>query len=447
MTKINKEADKFFIRRDFSWIDSGLYAVLGAQAVVVWDVIYRYTWRGKNRKYGSDCRTKVSQTKVAKLTGLSKITVNREIRRLKKFGIIETVGIKNLTTYKTGTWHTNDKGKRVEELFADAVAQKGIAKLRVWAIDNGYESVSKIEEETRAEVMLGILEDGLVDQDTSQRRIVSISETYDKHLSDVCNTSQRRQPYISKTLQEVDKGKLDNYEEKNSTTEDNLRVSRPESLPPERSGGGQEVGVAVDSEGLKKSVKHNSAPVTRRVEPSKVVMDRARAIACETSDASLRKTQAREAKILGLAGSSSIEGVDPAINLLANFWEKHYKINFPDFPHAKWEGKERGIVSRLIKKYDGPTVRNLFDFVLNEWELATASFKQSPTAPNIGWVSSLHSSFIPTALQYSRVAEVWREWQEWWDANPNESDAPPELEAKFEKHQKAMNKLGLLRQA
>lgn len=444
MTKVNKETDTFFIRRDFSWIDSGLYAVLGSQAVVVWDVIYRYTWRGKNRKYGSDCMTKVSQTKVAKLTGLSKITVNREIRRLKKFGIIETVGTKNKTTYRTGTWHTNDKGKRVEELYADAFAQKGIAKLATWASDNGYDSISKIEEETRVDIMSEILEEGLEVEDTSQRRIVSISETYDKHLKDVCNTSQRRMQYISETSQEVDKGKLDNYEEENLTKKDNLRVLRTESLPPERSGGGQEVGLGGYEE-LEKSVKPNSAPVTRRVKPTKEMLDAVRAHTGSVSNASLRKTQAREDKILNMGGKQTVDGPDPAIKLLERFWEKHYKINFPDFPYAKWAGKERGQVSNLLKIYDGKIIRDLFDYVLNEWELATAGFKIAPAAPNVGWLLSLHQSFVPASVKYGKVSEVWREWETWWDANPNESDAPPELEAKFAKHQKEMEKLGLLR--
>jgi len=437
----DKDTDSFFIRKDFIWVDSGLYAVLGAQGVVVWDVIYRFTWRG-NKRYGSDCRSKVGQSKIAELTGLSKITVSREIKRLKKFGIIETVGVKNKTTYKTGTWHLNDKGKRVEELYANAFAENSINILRTYATRAGLDSISDIDVDKRAEIMLAVLE---AEEDASDRRMSYVSETEVIHPTDVMDTSDRRIAYISETLQEVDNSQVENFEENNSKRE-SPGVLRTGISPPERSGGGQEVGIVGKSELPTTERNINYAPVTRRVKPTEAVIAAARAIAGSTSDASLRKTQEREAKVLNMAGSKTITGPDPAISLLERVWRKHYKINFPEAPLAKWGGKERGQTMQLVQKYDGPMIQGLFNYALNEWNQILVKLKNAPDVPSVGYLLGIHATLVPAAVKYSKVSEVWREWQDWWAANPDASEPPEELEDKFEKHQKEIERLGLLRQ-
>jgi hypothetical protein len=441
--KDKKSRNDFFLRKDFSWYDTAITAVLGADTVAVWEHLYCFIQRS-DLTYGHDCVSVVRQSKIAELCGISKRSVIRRIKTLQDMGFIIVYGEREHTKYKMGTWYPDDDGKRNEEIYGIQRVREALEILTVWALTNGYKSVISIPVNTRVEIV-GEYLDGL--EVVTESHEASDAEAQPSDTEAQGLMTEVHNPCDTVALQEVYKEKLskNQIEKIQENQKGNLGVLRTGNLPPERSGGGQEVGIVGSAEVLTTECNKKYAPVTRRVEPSKDVMDLARAKTGSTSDTSLRKTQAREAKILNLAGSKKLEGPDPAISLLERFWKKHYKINFPGAPLAKWGGKERGQVMNLIEKYDGRTIQNLFDYALNEWDRVVSKFRDGPDVPSVGWLLSMHATVVPAADKYSKVAVVWRKWQSWRDANPDSSEPPEELEAEYDKHQKEIERLGLLR--
>jgi DNA-binding Lrp family transcriptional regulator len=443
-----KKRSEYFLTKEFPWYDTGITAVLGADTVAVWEHLYSFIQRGENVA-GFDCTAVVKQSKIAVLCGISKRSVIRRIKTLEELGFIIVEGVRDTTKYKLGTWHYDSDGKRNEEIYAIQRVMEAQVVLTTYA-ETTVESpkkplVTNVPPEERIEVVKEYFE--------RVREVTSSQEDGDREsLYGDTKTpgivTDMHDPGDSLALHKVTYNEVPKIEVKNiSIQTKNVGVPAPDILPSERSGEGQEVEDAGSAEVLKTRRKNNSAPVTRRVKPTEALLEKVRKMTGAESDAKLRKTQAREDKALNLAGKKTVEGPDRGIRVLANFWEKHYKLNFPEAPFAKLGAKEYGQLKHLVTKYSGPEVKALFDYALNQWELMTNSFKKKPPVPTIGWLLSMHASVIVSAIDYAKVSKVWREWSAWWDANPDETDPPIELENAFEKHKKGMEALGLLRQS
>jgi hypothetical protein len=121
---------EYFIKRDFGLYDSGLLTLISPSTFLVYEVLRRFVWRGKDtrstalralRKQGL-LAARVNQTHLAEYTGLRRESVSRCMQQLYKLAWVskleDTAG--TACSYVLGELISDGHGLRHEVFYADA---------------------------------------------------------------------------------------------------------------------------------------------------------------------------------------------------------------------------------------------------------------------------------------------------------------------------------------
>lgn len=473
-------SDEQTIRKGFSYLDSGITAAIGVHAERVYEELRRRIWRS-NVKVGGLYSAKgplVSHKVIAQGLGVHRNTVYKALALLKEIGWIRVSGKLNERRYDLGVhpnvYYADTSTTVIVEKLYDLAREKGFVD------GKGNPSLSAIPSNLKVDVAVETLgcrggklvkptskiTSGFtpeVKQDTMTKMSGFTSEVqgctiYVKPVShEKCNRFHTK----SETLLHREKHREKHREELS------CGFARKELFTPPT-----DVETFMDEvHALNTKVKEeSSAPnfsidtndsedstvlvdsLGNEVQVNKKELEAIIAAAKEKSRASkqkqLEKRQKRDDALRNLGGTpGGSAALSKAQRGLESVWEERYKANFPDVPFAKWSGKEKGQLKQLTEKYKVGDVETLFRFCLDNWESAIEGFKSKPVAPTVGFLLRLHDSFMPKAVKYQRVVDVYKEWKAWWAANPNEDDPPDDLERRFEACRSEIEELGLLRKA
>ena len=470
MTQTYKTKAEQFIRVDFDYLDSNTTAAIGPMAEAIYFRIIRKAWRANGKK-GQIMTATINQAHVATDMGVSRKTVNDHIKVLEKIGWVKKVGDPRKAQYEIGYW-PND-------YFAHQYTSDLVNEMETYALENdltikkgpkkGEPSITRISSAMRKEMaqrFYGISKGKLPKSQLEQNlHKGSEGEILDNILPQAENPGLENTQSTVTNIVHKNKRTLGNREE-DLNREEFGSLATPEISSTERS----EVEPSFleshrEIQNTDQSVKSDFARSTHRVndptptpnpprsrfkdsEPAKAslkaLMDAAKRKADETTTKQYNRTKAREAKALNFDGKGENSS---GMRVLEGVWTKEFKKNYPDVPLAKWAGKERGITKQLITKYSGTIVRNLFEYALSNWDTMNAGFKiKKPDSPTLGWLLKFHDSFVPMAEKWTKVHAVWKEYNDWWDANPNAVSPPADLKARYKACAKEIESLGLLRQ-
>lgn len=462
---------EFYVRKSFKMYDILLCDALGCNDVInVWENLFRFVWR-QGTQYGNDCIARVRQKKLAEYTKLDRSTVCRYIGILESYGFIEKVGARERMLYRIGTWHKGQRG-RVEEIYGESIVNHVYKLMEKWAKEKGYKSVFKVPGPERATFTLSVL-DQIKIQIRSEMEAELVAQGNNPYgpaqqpsLSHATTlVVSDRNPCCTEPIQEVPNIEVANTEvtkDKSSKLEP-LAIGFADSRgtqassPPERSEGGlSDIGLSGYEQSH--SEKTTSARPTRRVREAQegfedLIAANKRRLE-DINAAKMKKTRDLDAKIKNFGGSKkSMADKEPDPirrklykNLEAR-WESLYTTNFPGKPFGQWGGKEFGQVKQLLEKYRGEQIDALFDYVLSYWSNITLRLKNAPLVPTVGYVLSLHASFVPEAAEFAKHAGVLKELEEWKANNPGKTRYPDALLRRYTAAKKELEKLGLLRKA
>lgn len=125
--------DRRSVVKDDKWYESGVVAVVGVEAIAVWEVLMRYSDHG----YKVDRVVQLHEEVISRLLGIPSKNVIRGIERLEEVRFIEVDRTGEDPKYTLSAWKTGHIGK-YEDLFALSYVEGIYHKLDTWCQDNGF---------------------------------------------------------------------------------------------------------------------------------------------------------------------------------------------------------------------------------------------------------------------------------------------------------------------
>ena len=470
---------EFDIRKDFGFYDLGFTAAVGVHRVAIYELLRRFVWR-KGRSYDAGrLVTTVSQSKLAKLSGMSRSGVNSAVATLREIGWIYTEGEREALVYILGEVSENKAGHS-ESFYADAMCARIADEAKELAEKM---EIPKLQIDDMLEFVTGRLKlkKGVtLVQKADKGHVVSD----DKHVVSDDNPCRLKEQGLSfQTTEEVENRETAKQEEEKKEVHNPSGCGSPAGMK------GEEGEAKADSPAFGEALlKRDPAPMTHRVKGEGVgtprplattifaahetpgvdrvpdhVVPLVRLTVAERNEKAKAKAEAalagfkaartakdrkrslRDQKLKNLGGKGAAD--DPAmkrlLTKLERSWRRAFTANFPDTPLAQWAGRERGQVIMLVEKYNGEIAEEGLLYVAKNWEVISSRFKKAPQVPTPGWLLSLHDSLIPEASKFGKVVGVLEEWNAWWREHPEESP-PPLLKKRFEAGRKELESLGLI---
>ena len=131
--------DDQFIKKPFSFYDSGVLPVFGPMLFTAYEMLRRFTWRSTKSGHrevrdmvrGGLVVARISQTKLGDKLGLGRPKLNGYIQRMKALGWINLIEVEEgqVPVYQLGERVQDSKGCEHEVFFADAWLQRVCAML------------------------------------------------------------------------------------------------------------------------------------------------------------------------------------------------------------------------------------------------------------------------------------------------------------------------------
>jgi hypothetical protein len=157
----------------------------------------------------------------------------------------------------------------------------------------------------------------------------------------------------------------------------------------------------------------------------------------------VEQSAARDAKLRNFDGSKPHE-VRQALKHLEGVWAAECRARYGDAAGA-WQVQDRKMVEGLLKSYKLDLIISAMKYLAGAWPgLNKRLFKgNGGMVPTIGVLSRCHATLVPESADYSELASLADEYNNWWKQNPN--DFPPDdLQNRYNAHSQKLKALGLV---
>lgn len=193
----------------------------------------------------------------------------------------------------------------------------------------------------------------------------------------------------------------------------------------------------------------STAEAIERLAQLKGAAERAKEKNRAEQEAKAQKRARRAQALRNLQGGTSSlpPGTATSLKRLEARWRDEYKSKFPDALLAsQWEGKERGQVRGLLKKYSEEDVARAITYYVRYYDKhRTRFFKGGTVLPTLGQIVALHASIVPEAKLLLHAVEVQQRYQTWLKDNEMSlMPTPPELQAEYDAVKPALKSIGML---
>jgi len=435
-----------FIIRDFEFYDSGVLAAFHPMLFNLYEVLRRNIWRSDTKGTPSQrvimkenlLATLVSQSDLGEQLNISRQTVSKYLREMKRLGWLYTIEAGDYElAYVLGERVNASVGGAHEVFFADG-----------WMRDIWKRLVNEVTEEWP---------EGTKVRDLPIARRIEVIES----LAD-------QTPSVSPALQEVSSqpdrgckaGPTWGTDDPEVGTRDTSGISGTE-LAKHREDIEKDIENSSEDSASPRHSREPPSDQTKKIPPApslgsnkenvsaadrKAALEKLQAETSERQKAArekkMRKRRTREAKQDNLKGVGAAK--TPGITALEKVWYAEWAEAFPTLDAAKWSGKEFGQCKQLMEKYDAFLVKVAFEYIISCWPtVRDRVFKGRGTAPTLGTLLRLHDVFFPEAQKWVELRKAKDNYEHWFQKNPNNPYPPPELEKRYQDAQEGLKALGL----